>query len=170
MNTSLANSIDTFVQTGKERKKLLGLTRSVIRMLKLTDTWSMDWWNSCKYVQVFETRLRPGNVVIAENRRFERWTSLTRANASLVKFNVEMEFFLAPRQRVLFTAMYRMRVYIARERERKRDTICGISTWSQRSMLYRVCGGARIEAKFPWNAKSIYPLCVPLLLAIGCPF
>lgn len=36
-------------------------------------------------------------------------------------------------------------------------------------MLYRVCGGGRIEAKFPWNAKSIYPLCVPPTTT-GVPF
>lgn len=36
-------------------------------------------------------------------------------------------------------------------------------------MLYRVCGGGRIEAKFPWNAKSIYPLCVLLLPAFDRP-
>lgn len=81
-----------------------------------------------------------------------------------------MEFFLAPRQggTLTFHSIYRIHIRIYGEEER--DTICSVSTWSQRSsMLYRVCGGGRIEAKFPWNAKSIYPLCVLLLPAFDRP-
>lgn len=87
-------------------------------------------------------------------------------NASLVKFNVEMEFFVASRQGAL-SVIY-IGLYVGM------DVYVYIRTWyinviAKVYALYLVCGSARIEAKFPWNAKSIYPLCV-LPLPIDCPF
>lgn len=76
-----------------------------------------------------------------------------------------MEFFLAPRQGGTLFTLYTGYIYM----ERKREIQYAVYQRDRKGLLYRVCGGGRIEAKFPWNAKSIYPLCVLLLPAFDRP-
>lgn len=78
-----------------------------------------------------------------------------------------MEFFLAPRQGGTLFTLYTGYIYVYMER--KREIQYAVYQRDRKGLLYRVCGGGRIEAKFPWNAKSIYPLCVLLLPAFDRP-